>query len=75
MSELTDEEKLRAFAAVQQTLLAHGIANTLSELHFASDELALLCGPNQVRHVVAFKCGPGVCTKNVCVPLIANSTS
>ena len=69
MSELTDEERLRAFAAVQQTLRAHGIGNTLAELHFASDELALVCGPGEVRRVVAFRCGPGVCTKNVCVPL------
>lgn len=69
MADLNDQEKVRVFAAVQQTLLEHGVGNTLAELHFASDELALVCGEGQVRRMVVFRCGPGVCTKNVCVPL------
>jgi hypothetical protein len=71
MSELSDAEKFKVFAAVQETLFAHGVGNTLAELHFASDELGLVCKDGEVRRVVAFRCGPGVCTKSVCVPLIA----
>ena len=69
MADLSDREKLDVFAAVQQTLLDHGVGNTLSELHFASDELALVCRDGEVRRMVVFRCGPGVCTKNVCVPV------
>ena len=71
MSELSDREKLKVFAAVQQTLLAQGVGNTLAEIQFASDELSLVCRDGQVRRVVVFRCGAGVCTKNVCVPLNA----
>jgi hypothetical protein len=67
MSALSDEEKLQVFEAVQATIRAHGIANSLAELHFASDELVLVCREGEVRRTVAFRCGPGVCTKSVCV--------
>ena len=69
LSELSDREKLKVFSAVRETLLAHGVGNTLAELHFASDELGLVCKDNEVRRLVAFPCGPGMCTKNVCVPI------
>ena len=69
MSELSDREKLKVFLAVRETLVAHGVGNTLAELQFASDELGLVCKDNEVRRVVFFPCGPGMCTKNVCVPI------
>jgi hypothetical protein len=69
MSDLSDAEKRKVFLAVQDTLRAHRIGNTLAELHFATDELDLVCGDGEVRRMVAFPCGGGICTKNVCVPL------
>jgi|SRR5687767_6865071 hypothetical protein len=69
MSDLSDAQKRKVFVAVQETLRAHQVGNTLAELHFATDELDLVCGDGEVRRMVAFPCGAGVCTKNVCVPL------
>jgi hypothetical protein len=69
LADLGDAERLQMFAAVEATLAEHGILDQLAELHFASDELALLCPPGQFRRTRTFKCGPGVCTESICVPI------